>query len=294
MRFVIITGLSGSGKSNALKNMEDLGFFCVDNLPPVLLPKFADLCFAKGSEIDRVAVVMDIRGRDFFLGVAEALAYMDEHGYRFEVLFLFAGEEELVNRYNFTRRAHPLAVGGRIVEGIRKEMELLSDLKARATHTIDTTNIKPRRLGEIIRMYYGEAHSDKRRVSVISFGFKRGIPADTDMVFDVRFLPNPFNEEALRPLSGKEQPVKEYLFAQPGTLEFAKKMLDMINFILPQYEKSNKRDFSIAIGCTGGMHRSVTLAEWLAEKLREAGETVYLEHRDLENERMGVKYTPAD
>lgn len=294
MRFVIITGLSGSGKSNALKVMEDIGFFCVDNLPPVLLPKLAELCFAQGNTIDKVAVVMDIRGRDFFPGVQDALRYMDEHTFRFEVLFLFASEEELINRYNFTRRSHPLATGGRIVEGIRKEMELLSDLKARATHTIDTTNLKPRRLGEMIRMYYGGTQEEKIRVSVISFGFKRGIPADTDMVFDARFLPNPYNEDSLRRFSGKEKMVSDYLFQFPETTMFAEKILDMVMFMLPLYAKSTKRDLVVAIGCTGGMHRSVALAEWLNARLLEEGEPVYLEHRDMENEKIGVKYTPAD
>lgn len=294
MRFVIITGLSGSGKTNALKYMEDMGFFCVDNLPPVLLGKFADLFFQGNGELDKVAVVIDIRGREFFSGLLEALNYMDEHGYVFEVIFLYADEEELVNRYNLTRRAHPLAVGGRLLEGIRREAELLSDLKERATHNIDTTKLHPKQLGQMLRRYFSEEDTQKVRLTIISFGFKRGIPSDTDMVFDVRFLPNPYNEPSLRNFSGLNKDVQEYILKAPETLQLYGKLYDFIDFVLPLYPNSSKRDLIIAIGCTGGMHRSVATVEWLAARFREKGVNVFTEHRDLENEKLGVKYKPVE
>ena len=294
MRFVIITGLSGSGKTNALKYMEDMGFFCVDNLPPVLLGKFADLFFQGNGSLEKVAVVIDIRGREFFSGLLEALNYMDEHGYVFEVIFLSADEEELVNRYNLTRRAHPLAVGGRLLEGIRREAELLSDLKERATHNIDTTKLHPKQLGQMLRRYFSEEDTQKIRLTIISFGFKRGIPSDTDMVFDVRFLPNPYNEPALRNYSGLNKDVQEYIQKAPETLELYNKLYDLISFVLPLYPHSSKRDLIIAIGCTGGMHRSVATVEWLAARFREKGVNVFTEHRDLENEKIGVKYKPVE
>ena len=294
MRFVIITGLSGSGKTNALKYMEDMGFFCVDNLPPVLLVKFADLFFQGNGSLEKVAVVIDIRGREFFSGLLEALNYMDEHGYVFEVIFLYADEEELVNRYNLTRRAHPLAVGGRLLEGIRREAELLSDLKERATHNIDTTKLHPKQLGQMLRRYFSEEDTQKIRLTIISFGFKRGIPSDTDMVFDVRFLPNPYNEPALRNYSGLNKDVQEYIQKAPETLELYNKLYDLISFVLPLYPHSSKRDLIIAIGCTGGMHRSVATVEWLAARFREKGVNVFTEHRDLENEKIGVKYKPVE
>lgn len=294
MRFVIITGLSGSGKTNALKYMEDMGFFCVDNLPPVLLGKFADLFFQGNGSLDKVAVVIDIRGREFFSGLLEALNYMDEHGYIFEVIFLYADEEELVNRYNLTRRAHPLAVGGRLLEGIRREAELLGDLKERATLNIDTTKLHPKQLGQMLRRYFSEEDTQKVRLTILSFGFKRGIPSDTDMVFDVRFLPNPYNEPSLRNYSGLNKDVQEYIMRAPETLELYNKLYDFISFVLPLYPHSFKRDLIIAIGCTGGMHRSVATVEWLAARFREQGVNVFTEHRDLENEKLGVKYKPVE
>ncbi len=295
MRFVIITGLSGSGKTNALKYMEDMGFFCVDNLPVVLLEKFADLCFQGNSTIDRVAVVIDIRGREFFSGLLQALEYMEDKGYRFEVMFLHADEDVLVNRYNFTRRAHPLAVGGRLVEGIRKEAGMLSDLKARATLEIDTTHLQPKQLGEVLMRYYGtDIQEDQMRLTILSFGFKRGIPSDTDMVFDARFLPNPYHEPALRAYTGLNERVKDYIMRYEESREFCRRLHELIAFMLPLYPRSAKKDLVVAVGCTGGMHRSVAVVEWLAEAFRAEGVSVFVEHRDLENEKIGIKYQPID
>ncbi len=286
MRFVIVTGLSGSGKTSALKHMEDMGFFCVDNLPPTLLPRFADICF-DSNNIDRVAVGIDIRGREFFSGLLDAFGYMDHNNYSFEVLFLFADDDELVRRYNFTRRVHPLAVGGRLMEGIKREKDLLIDLSSRATVKIDTTKMNSKTLAEVLNRYYGDgqAPEDRLRITVVSFGFKRGIPHDTDMVFDARFLPNPYNVESLRAHSGLEEDVRKYLDGFKETAEFNQKIYDFISFILPQYHKSGKHNLVIAIGCTGGMHRSVATAQALADRLQAEGKQVFVEHRDLETEK---------
>lgn len=286
MRFVIITGLSGSGKTSALKHMEDMGYFCVDNLPPTLLPRFADICF-DSSTIDKVAIGIDIRGLEFFSGLLAAFGYMEEKNFQYEILFLFADEDELVKRYNFTRRLHPLAEDGRLVEGIRKEQELLFDLSSRASVKIDTTNMNSKTLGSLLSRYYGSGVSpqDDLRITVVSFGFKRGIPNDTDMVFDARFLPNPYNIAELRTHSGLEDCVREYLMGFEQTREFNDKLYDFISFILPKYHKSGKRHLVVAIGCTGGMHRSVATAQALADRLLAEGKQVFVEHRDLESEK---------
>ncbi|MBR3750705.1 MAG: RNase adapter RapZ [Clostridia bacterium] len=286
MRFVIITGLSGSGKTSALKHMEDMGYFCVDNLPPTLLPRFADICF-DSSTIDKVAIGIDIRGLEFFSGLLAAFGYMEEKNFQYEILFLFADEDELVKRYNFTRRIHPLAEDGRLVEGIRKEQELLFDLSSRASVKIDTTNMNSKTLGSLLSRYYGSGVSpqDGLRITVVSFGFKRGIPNDTDMVFDARFLPNPYNIAELRTHSGLEDCVREYLMGFEQTREFNDKLYDFISFILPKYHQSGKRHLVVAIGCTGGMHRSVATAQALADRLLAEGKQVFVEHRDLESEK---------
>ena len=286
MRFVIVTGLSGSGKTSALKHMEDMGFFCVDNLPPTLLPRFADICF-DSNNIDQVAVGIDIRGREFFSGLLDAFDYMDHNSYAFEVLFLFADDDELVRRYNFTRRVHPLAVGGRLMEGIKREKDLLIDLSSRATVKIDTSKMNSKALAEVLNRYYGDgqAPEDTLRITVVSFGFKRGIPHDTDMVFDARFLPNPYNLESLRTHSGLEPEVRQYLDGFKETAEFNQRIYDFLSFILPQYHKSGKHNLVVAIGCTGGMHRSVATAQALADRLKAEGKQVFVEHRDLETEK---------
>lgn len=286
MRFVIITGLSGSGKTSALKHMEDMGYFCVDNLPPTLLPRFADICFAS-TTIDKVAIGIDIRGREFFSGLLAAFGYMEENNFQYEILFLFADEDELVKRYNFTRRLHPLAEGGRLLEGIRKEQELLFDLSSRASVKIDTTSMNSKTLGELLSRYYGNGAAPESNllITVVSFGFKRGIPNDTDMVFDARFLPNPYNIAELRTHSGLESCVRDYLYGFEQTREFSERLYDFISFILPQYHKSGKRHLVVAIGCTGGMHRSVATAQALADRLLVEGKHVFVEHRDLETEK---------
>jgi len=295
MRFIIVTGLSGAGKTNALKVLEDMGFFCVDNMPSVLLTKFADLCFQGNTEFNKVAVGIDIRGREFFHALVNALDYMTENNYRYEVLFMYADEGTLVNRYNFTRRMHPLATGGRIIEGIRKENEMLDDLKVRATYMLDTSQMQPKQMSEALHRLYGDdSATDKVKVNLLSFGYKRGMPLDADFVFDVRFLPNPYNAPALRTKCGKEPDVQAYVFSNPDSQVLLNKIYDLIKFIVPIYGQSGKREMVVAIGCTGGMHRSVAIAERMQQMLSNEGIDVICEHRDLETEKVGVKYSPVE
>lgn len=294
MRFVIITGYSGSGKSNTMRCMEDMGFFCVDNLPPVLIPKFAEVCMQGGSRMERVAVVVDVRGGELFHAINEALIHLEEMNFPYEILFLEADEDTLVHRYKETRRAHPMSPEGRVIDGIRKEQVLLADIKQNATKIINTTDLLPSKLREILYKEFGNNLFDSMRVTVVSFGFKRGIPTDADMVLDVRFLPNPFYISSLRRSSGKDESVRDYVFSFDEANQFVDKALDLIEYILPFYRKEAKPDIVLAIGCTGGMHRSVAIAEAIYARLSSQGRRVTVEHRDLEHEKRGLKYRPVE
>lgn len=283
MKLVILTGLSGAGKTTAIKAMENMGFFCVDNLPASLLTKLADLCFEGKTEFDKVAVGIDVRGRSFFNELGKAFEYMDEKGYPVEIVFLTCDREALVNRYNFTRYTHPLAEEcGTVLECINTEKNVLAEIKERATVLIDTTRMQPKNLKETLLRTFGE--SECQQVRICSFGFKRGVPVDADYIFDARFLPNPYNVPELRRDSGLTPQIKEYL---GGFEEFDKTvsmLLDQLKFIIPQYHGSGKNELLYAIGCTGGYHRSVAVAEALSKGLREAGFSVVCEHRDLDKE----------
>ncbi len=281
MRFVIITGLSGAGKSQAVKYMEDFGFYCVDNLPPTLIPKFAELCHQSQGAIDNVALVIDIRGGMFFDDLASSLESLEDLGYKYEILFLDASDKALIKRFKETRRSHPLLGDGSIPEGIALEREKLRYLKARATNIIDTTNLRPAQLkDELINIYVEGNESNNLIISIISFGFKHGVPLDADLVFDVRFLPNPFYIEELKNFTGNDKRVREYVMNSPISVEFSNKLNDMISFLIPQYIKEGKNQLVIAIGCTGGMHRSVTIAHVLYNYLKEKGYRVLMSHRD--------------
>jgi UPF0042 nucleotide-binding protein len=286
MRFIIVTGLSGAGKTLVSHYLEDMGFFCIDNLPPKLMPKFAELCYQSEGKVDKIAVVVDIRGGGFFDDLFECLDIMKESGYAYEILYLDASDEVLVRRYKETRRMHPLGREGRIIEGIRTEREMLSKLREIATNIIDTSSLQPNQLREVIR----ELVSDNLKyegliISVISFGFKHGMLMDADMVFDVRFLPNPFYIEELKEHTGKEPVIKEYLFMFPETQAFLSKLDDMLEFLIPYYIKEGKNQLIIGIGCTGGVHRSVTIADAVYDMLRKHGHHVILEHRDVSEKR---------
>ncbi len=283
MKFVIITGLSGAGKSQAMKCMEDLGFYCVDNLPPVLIPKFAELCFTNGGEIEKIALVIDIRGGKFFDDLFESLDELKGKGYKYEILFLDASDETLIKRFKETRRVHPLSSEGRIIDGIDAEREKLENLKIRANKIIDTSNMIPGELKEEIKKIFteGSGSSNNIMISILSFGFKKGIPLDADLVFDVRFLPNPHYIPELKEFTGNDKSVREYVMKWPESIEFVKKLNDLIDFLIPFYEREGKFQLVIAVGCTGGKHRSVTVANILNDYLKEKGQRVMLNHRDM-------------
>ncbi|MGG2468416.1 RNase adapter RapZ [Paraclostridium bifermentans] len=281
MRFIIVTGLSGSGKSEAMKSLEDIGFYCVDNLPPTLITKFAELCYQGNSNIDKVALGIDIRGREFFETLHESLSYLEKENYKYEVLFLDCADDILVKRYKMTRRNHPLAKSTQITEGIKEEREILQTLRDKADSIIDTSNMKPRDLkDEISKLYIEGEKTPKLTISVVSFGFKHGIPIDSDLVFDVRFLPNPYYVEELRSQTGEDQVVRDYVMDSDVSREFFAKLEDMVDFLIPHYIEEGKSHLVIAIGCTGGRHRSVTISNLLYDDLIKKGYRVVKKHRD--------------
>ena len=289
MRFVIVTGVSGAGKSTALKMLEDARYFCVDNLPIQLLEKFASLLpEIHGEDVQNVALGIDARSGRALDELEVVLDRMKEAGYEFEILFLDAEDNVLVTRYKETRRSHPLAMTGRVDEGIRIEREKMHFLKERADYIIDTSYLLTRELKqEVEKIFVDNQEFCNLMVSVLSFGFKYGIPADADLVFDVRFLPNPYYVDELRPLTGMEDSVFEYVMNSSAAQEFADRLEDMVRFLIPHYVKEGKTNLVIAIGCTGGKHRSVTLARELYERLLKSGQYGFrLEHRDIEKDRM--------
>ena len=281
MKFIIVTGLSGSGKSEAMRSLEDMGFYCVDNLPPTLIPKFAELCYQSNSTIDKVALGIDVRGRKFFQALHESLNVLRKDKYPFEVLYLDCADDVLLKRYKMTRRNHPLAINRQIPEGIKMERTILEPLKEIADCIIDTSNMKPKDLKEEISKIYANGEiNNNLTISVVSFGFKHGIPSDSDLVFDVRFLPNPYYEEELRNKTGDDQEVRDYVMNSDISKQFYEKLLDMINFLVPQYVQEGKHHLVISIGCTGGRHRSVTISNLISDELMKQGYRVVKKHRD--------------
>jgi UPF0042 nucleotide-binding protein len=281
-KLVIITGMSGAGKTIAVQSLEDLGFFCVDNLPPVLIPKFAELIEQSNGKIGKVALVIDLRGREFFTSLSESLRYIkDNYTLNYEILFLDATDGVLVQRYKESRRRHPLATDGAPLNGINNERKLLEELKGLATQVIDTSNLKPVQLKETIVSRFNQLDVDMLTLNVISFGFKYGIPIDADLIFDVRFLPNPHYIESMRPNTGQDPEVYEYVMKWGETQEFLTKLLDMLHFLIPQYKKEGKSQVVLGIGCTGGKHRSVAIAEYLGRVMGTSEtEIVRVSHRD--------------
>lgn len=283
MKFVIVTGMSGGGKSTALKMLEDAGFYCVDNLPVSLIEKFIELISMPNSEISKVALGIDVRSGHSFREAASILAKQKERGYQFEILFMDAEDNALIKRYKETRRVHPLAADGRIEDGVKKEREVLEDIKRIADYVIDSSNLLTRELkAEIDRIFVENGEYNNLMVTVMSFGFKHGIPADADLVFDVRFLPNPFYIDELKTKTGKDKEVQEYVMSFPEAGCFLDKLTDMIQFLMPNYVKEGKYRLVIAIGCTGGKHRSVTLAGELYKRMKKEGKYgIKLYHRDV-------------
>ncbi len=278
---VIITGMSGAGKTVAVQSFEDLGYFCVDNLPPTLLAKFLELMTDSGSKMSKVALVMDLRGREFFDHLFKALDDLtDFSGITPQILFLDADDSVLVRRYKETRRTHPLAPTGLPLDGIQLERKLLDDLKGRAQTIYNTSQIKPRELREKILKQFSTASRPAFTVNVMSFGFKHGIPIDADTVFDVRFLPNPYYIEHMRPKTGLDEDVSSYVLKWSETNKFVEKVIDLLTFMLPYYKREGKSQLVIAIGCTGGQHRSVALAELIGNHFSKEYHTI-ITHRDI-------------
>lgn len=282
LNIVVITGMSGAGKTVAMQCFEDLDFFCIDNLPPVLLTKFAELLDESNRKLRKVAVVIDMRGRQFFSSLVDSLESLkQEKQIQYQILFLEARNETLVRRYKQTRRRHPLAESGTPLEGINKERELLEEVRGQADYIIDTTNLKPSQLKEEIIRAYSQFESSKLDVSIVSFGFKHGMPIDADLVFDVRFIPNPYYIESMRPQTGLDDEVRDYVMEQSETKDFVQKLGDMLQFLLPHYHKEGKSHLVIGIGCTGGQHRSVAIAEHMNRQLKENHRSRII-HRDMD------------
>ncbi len=283
MKFIVITGLSGAGRTRALRCLEDMNFYCVDNLPPVLVSKFAEMCSQSQGKLDHVAVVVDVRSGGMFRELKGELQRMQAASLPFELLFLDASDETLIARYKETRRAHPLSPGGRAIDGIVREREILQDIKLVATHILDTSSMQPHHLKKRMRDLFSDASDGlPMTIDIMSFGFKYGIPLDSDLVFDVRFLPNPFYIPELKPLTGLDAPVRDYIMAYPQSQAFCEKLVDMVRFLVPQYAEEGKSNLVISVGCTGGKHRSVTIAAFLADALSSKGTVCRLLHRDKE------------
>lgn len=291
MRFVIVTGMSGAGKSTALKMLEDEGYFCVDNLPIQLISKFAELTIVPSAEINKVALGIDIRSGQALKELEQVLADMTGAGFSYEILYLDAADHVLVKRYKETRRTHPLSGGGRVDQGILLEKERLAFLKERADYIIDTSQLLTRELKrELDKIFVQNKEFKSLVITVLSFGFKYGIPADSDLVFDVRFLPNPYYIDELKPLSGNDSEVQDYVMGFEVARKFLDRLTEMLRFLIPNYITEGKHQLVISIGCTGGKHRSVTLANMLYERLNEAGDYgLRVEHRDISKDAVRKK-----
>lgn len=285
MRFVVVTGMSGGGKSTALKMLEDAGFYCVDNLPVSLIEKFVELISLPNSEISKVVLGLDVRSDQSFEEATRTLNDLKSKGYPMEILFMDAGEQTLIKRYKETRRIHPLAQDGRVEDGVKKERRILENIRRNADYVIDTTALLTRELKvELDRIFIENGEYNSLMVTVMSFGFKHGIPSDADLVFDVRFLPNPFYIEELKSKTGNDKEVQDYVMSFPESEQFMEKLTDMIQFLMPNYVKEGKYRLVIAIGCTGGKHRSVTLANELYKRMKDKGTYgMKLYHRDVDN-----------
>ena len=283
--FVVITGLSGAGKSYAIKCFEDMGFFCVDNLPTTLIPTFADLVARADAKRGRVALGVDVREGEYLSHFLEALAELRTRGHTVEVLFLEASEEALVRRYRETRRRHPLAPDGNVLDGIRAERKALSTVREVADRIVDTSALTVHQLKDfLVDAYVAPKARPGLAVSLVSFGFKHGVPIDADLVFDVRFLPNPHFVEGLRPLDGRDARVREFVMKHAESRELLRRIADFLGFVLPAYQREGKAYLTIAVGCTGGRHRSVALVEELRSQIDALGFTPALVHRDIDRE----------
>ncbi|MBE5834623.1 MAG: RNase adapter RapZ [Butyrivibrio sp.] len=283
MRFVIVTGMSGAGKSTAIHMLEDAGYYCVDNLPLSLIEKFAELTTAPDNEISQVALGLDVRGGQKFEEVVDVVDSLKEKGYPVEILYMDASDAVLIKRYKESRRLHPLAQGGRVEDGIKREKEILKGIKKKADYVIDTSQLLTREFRiELDKIFVENAEYNSLMITVLSFGFKYGIPSDADLVFDVRFLPNPFYIEELKHQTGNDKPVQDYVKSFPECGQFVDKLEDMLRFLIPGYIQEGKYQLVVAIGCTGGQHRSVTIANELYERMKDGGNYgIKIAHRDV-------------
>ena len=284
MEFIIVSGLSGAGKSTVMSILEDIGFFCVDNLPPALIPKFAELCQAGTGAYERVAMVCDIRGGQTFDGLFEALDNLKEMRMEYQIVFVEADTETIIKRYKGTRRAHPLMTGDvTLTQAVELERAAMEPVRERAAYVLETTALPTKKLrDEVLRLFAPNREKrEEMSISVTSFGFKYGIPMEADMVFDARFLPNPFYIDGLRNLTGLDEPVRNYIFGFPSAREFLAHLEKLMAFLLPQFVEEGKSALVIAVGCTGGKHRSVAVTRALAEIIREMGYSAGENHRDM-------------
>ena len=285
MRVYIVTGMSGAGKSMVVKQFEDMGFFCVDNLPPSLIPKFVEICLQSGGKMDNIVLVTDIRGGEFLHELMPSLEAIKSMGLDYTMLFLEASDSTLIKRFKESRRMHPLAPQGRLMVGINEERKILESIKKNATYVIDTSNFSTRRLKEeISRIASEEKEFPGIVINIITFGFKYGLPMDCDLVFDLRFLPNPFYIQELKQLTGKNEKVSGYVFGFDEATVFMEKTTDLLRFLIPCYKQEGRSQLVIGIGCTGGKHRSVAMAIELYEQLERGGNRVIIEHRDIERD----------
>lgn len=281
MEIVIITGMSGAGKSSALNIFEDMGYYCMDNVPPQLMPAFMELAQNAKDPIDKTAVGVDIRGGHFFESLNNSISQLESMQAEVRILFLDATDDVLIRRYKELRRPHPMDKAGNIFDGIQRERLALRDLKAIADLEIDSSNLTLGQFKEVVdQMFLPGAEEKGLVISVTSFGFKNGILLDADLVFDARFIPNPFYIEEYRDRSGLDEEVRDYIFSFAETNVFVDKILDLLEYLLPFYEREGKRTLSVGIGCTGGRHRSAAIAKLIFERLKEDGELVVLNHRD--------------
>lgn len=287
MKFVIVTGMSGAGKSQAIKTFEDMGYFCVDNMPPLLFSKFTELCMDHDTDITKVAFGIDCRGGSLFSELDRVLADFESAHGNCDILFLEASDDVLVKRYKESRRKHPLGVDGSVTDGISAERKMLASIREKAAYVVDTSSMKPKQLQDYIKSVVDTEYSAKAHmtVEVMSFGFKYGIPLDADTVFDVRFLPNPFYIPELKTRTGLDDDVAEYVKNSPMTSEFLEKLKDMAEFLLPNYVEEGKANLVLAIGCTGGKHRSVTIANELYKYVLDMGYNAFISHRDINKDR---------
>jgi UPF0042 nucleotide-binding protein len=285
LAFVVITGLSGAGKSFAIKCFEDMGFFCVDNLPTTLMPTFADLIARSGQKVDRVALGVDVREGEYLDHLLDVIAELRRRGHAVEVLFLEASEETLVRRYRETRRRHPLAPDGNVLDGIRAERKAMSHMREVADRIVDTSGLTVHQFKDLlIEAYVTPRDRPGLAVSLVSFGFKHGVPFDADLVFDVRFLPNPHFVDALRALDGRHAAVRAFVLEHADSRELMRRVEDLLAFVLPAYRREGKAYLTVAIGCTGGRHRSVALVEELRPVLERLGFGASVVHRDIDRE----------